>query len=182
METLTFYLRDGGDAKQIRQQLNTIAAGLGYTAKAGPNGSGGAAAMLAAIANKEITVMPTRGMTMAEADAIALGLDPDKMTGEELQALYEQQQAKRDAARQEDIHHEDNAVRLWRSHRDPFEALDGSRQHVVIDNDKPGFFVVSGNCADAEFSTFVDDVMVLGRRVGLNSYGNTIYERLDSPV
>lgn len=123
-----------------------------------------------------------RGMTMAEADALALGLDPDKMTGEELIALHAEQQAKRETALLADPMHEDTATRFWRSHRDPFEALDGSRQHVIIDNDKPGVFVVSGNCPDVEFSTFVEDMPVMGKRIGLNKHGNTVYERMDTSV
>lgn len=186
MAQLNFYLADDIDPSAIRQKLNEIAAQLGYKGKAGPTaGDGNAASMLVALAKGEI-VMPTRGMTMAEADAIALGLDPDTMTGDELQALHEQQQAKREAALLEDIHHEDNALRLWRSHRDPFADMDESRQHVIIDSDKPDQFTVSGNCPLDEFSTLLDTPrgteVLYGRRIGLNSYGNTIYERLDSPV
>lgn len=60
MGTLTFYLPGDDDrTKEIRQQLNTIAAGLGYKAKAGPSQSGGSAAMIAAIAGGELKVTKT---------------------------------------------------------------------------------------------------------------------------
>lgn len=45
------------EANKVRQQLNTIAAGLGYTAKAGPTtGAGNAAAMLVDIAQGKLEV------------------------------------------------------------------------------------------------------------------------------
>lgn len=80
MPMLNFYVPDDVDPKVIRQQLNEIAASLGYTAKAGPGGSGGSAAMLIAIAQGGLKVMPRFTVQVP-----ALGWDQDDQS-----ALVEQ--------------------------------------------------------------------------------------------
>lgn len=72
MTTLGFYFAglSNEEANAVRQQLNEIAAGLGYVAQAGPTaGQGNAAALLIAIARGEATVSAPRKQNLFDAAA-----------------------------------------------------------------------------------------------------------------
>ncbi len=56
---VNFYIRGDTDPKEVKRLLNVIAGELGYTAERGPTaGQGNAGAMLLAIANRELAVIP----------------------------------------------------------------------------------------------------------------------------
>lgn len=123
-----------------------------------------------------------RYMTLPEAEALVRGMNHDETSYRQKDALAADAMKKRLVDKGDEM---DNAVRLYNAHKDPFEDMDLSKQHVVIHYDMPGFFVVSGNCPDEEFSTYLptggnaEMTLYAGRRIGLNAHGNTLYERTD---